>query len=144
MTKHIYATIIWVTTGKQYCHSATVKNGQVQVDIWKSRLWFQISNISPTDVSETGQPGNQAPQLLVAWKFTWYLLFMRNVRKCSFLSRPPVKISEVKEAVSALKHLQSWNVCLKFFKKNKSQSPKFSHWFSIKTLTKIFPFFASI
>lgn len=30
-----------------------------------------------------------------------------SMRKCSFLSRSPVKISEVKEAVPMLKYLQS-------------------------------------
>lgn len=61
------------------------------MDILKSGLWFQIINISSTDVSETGQPGNQAPQLLVASKFTWHLLFMRKHEKMFISIQIPYK-----------------------------------------------------
>lgn len=89
--KHICTIIIWVTMEKQYRHSGSIKNGPVQVDILKSGLWFQIVNISPIDVSETGQPGNQAPQLLVAWKYTWHLLFMRKHEKMFISVQIPCK-----------------------------------------------------
>lgn len=71
------AVILWIRVGKHYCH-INIKKGQVQVDILKKGLWFPIINISPIDVSETGQPGNQVPQLPVAWKFTWHLLMQKH------------------------------------------------------------------
>lgn len=105
---------------------------------WKSGLWLQITNIiSSTHTSENEQLGNQESQLLVAWNFTCHLFFMRKHEKMFISVQILCKnLRGKEETVPVLKHLQSWNVCLKFLKK--SQCPKFSHWFLIRTLNKIF------
>lgn len=117
--EHICAMLVEVIMGKCYCHCGLIKYGLVHVDIWKSGLWLQITNIiSSTHTSENEQLGNQESQLLVAWNFTCHLFFMRKHEKMFISVQILCKnLRGKEETVPVLKHLQSWNICLKFLKK---------------------------
>lgn len=105
-------------TGQMLLSSDIIKYGLVQVDIWRSGLWFQITDITSTHNSENEQLGIQEPQPLVAWNFTCHLFFMRKHEKMFISVQIPCRnLRGKEEAVPVLKHLQSWNVCLKFLKK---------------------------